>query len=418
MDRLFFLHIPKTGGSSLISALAKKFANWEVFPWRHVGLDLYNQADLMRYRFYPGHFTIGDLDFVPKPAQSLTLLREPKSRIVSLYHFWRSHRTERFPPNEPHPSWIAKSAGLQTFLTLQNPTVRGAVDNALVQAYLRYPLRGRNNALTAAPETILDDALAALDSLSVFGILERFDDSVAAIGGELGSRLVLPAARVRSFDLLESDRAHERIERQLPTSEVEDLLDSLTELDRAFYQRALPLFEAKFARHFGAESREGSNPGRRKTAYEWGDWVNFGGDAHLDGVDMSGWSDREPWGVWSVDARPSLRIGPLPPSAGGIQLTFSVRAAVFATHPEQVVTVLHDGRPIDSWVFTWNEGSEQPTQILTLPASAVNDQGYLELAFEVRRPISLLEVGISADARELGIGLENIHIECAVRPGN
>src|SRR6187431_1461996 len=116
MDRLFFLHLPKTGGSSLSAALAKKFASWEIFPWRHSRLDMFNPADLMPFRFFDGHFAISDLDYVPKPVRSVTLIREPRNRIVSLYNYWRSFRKDALSKVEPHHAWIAKSVGLRGFL--------------------------------------------------------------------------------------------------------------------------------------------------------------------------------------------------------------------------------------------------------------------------------------------------------------
>src|SRR5262249_32945122 len=152
---------------------------------------------------------------------------------------WRSFKKDAIPTHEPHHAWIAKSVGLRGFLTLVNPHLRWAIDNALVQAYLPYPVRGRNNALTASPQTILDDALETLDSLSVFGGLERLDDSIKAIGAELGSPLTWPAVKVRSFDSLQSSDLHELTERQMPTPDIEKLLDSLTQLDRPFYERAV-----------------------------------------------------------------------------------------------------------------------------------------------------------------------------------
>src|SRR4051812_42016338 len=118
MDRVFFLHLPKTGGSSLTAALSKKFASWEIFPWHHSRLDLFPQPELMNFRFFHGHFAVADLDYIPGPAKSITLLRDPRKRIISLYHYWRSFRKDLLPGYEPHHARIAKAVGLNTFLTL------------------------------------------------------------------------------------------------------------------------------------------------------------------------------------------------------------------------------------------------------------------------------------------------------------
>jgi hypothetical protein len=412
MDRLFFLHVPKTGGSTLTAALSKKFVSWEIFPWQHSRLDLFDPAEMVKFRFFHGHFAIHDLDYVPQPTTSVTLLREPMSRIVSLYNYWRSYRKEARPKDRPHPAWIASAVGLNGFLRLPNPSLREATDNALVRPYLPYPLRVRNNALIAASETIVDDALATLDRLTGFGILERWDESMQAIGGALQTEINVPAEKVRSFETLGNRIEHETIERVLPNPEAHDLLLAHTEIDRLFYERACKLFDTKFARHIATPSVSERNGAPRTHAYAWGDWINFGNDFHLDGVELTGWSSQENWGVWSVTAQPSLRIGPLRRPTGTIRLTVGVRGAVFATHPEQSVEVLLNGQPIESWRFTFSVEGEESARVLILPGSAVDENGYLDLAFRVAQPISLLAAGISTDPRELGLGMERIHLEC------
>jgi hypothetical protein len=417
MDRLFFLHVPKTGGSTLAAALAKKFVSWEIFPWQHTHLDLFDPAELMKFRFFHGHFFIGDLDYIPQPTTSVTLLREPRSRIVSLYNYWRSFRRDDRPKDTPHHAWIANSVGLNGFLRLPNPSVRATIDNAMVRTFLPYPLRGRNGALSAAPETIVDDALASLDKLTAFGILERLDESMQAFSGALRTELNLPAQKVRCFETLGTRCDHETMERELPNLETHGLLQPFTELDQLFYQGACKLFDAKFGQYIGAGvERHNSVCDRqaapRAQAYAWGDWINFGSDYHLDGVDLAGWSSREAWGMWSATAQPSLRIGPLRRPTGIIRLTMGVRGAVFATHPEQIVEVNVDGQSIESWRFTLDAEGSESARVLVLPDAAVDESGYLNLAFRVTQPVSPLAAGVSADPRELGLGIDSIHLEC------
>jgi len=412
MDRVFFHHIPKTGGSSLTAALSKKFASFEIFPWHHSRLDLFNQADLMPFRFFHGHFALFDFDYIPRPARMLTLIREPRERILSLYHYWRSFRKDAVPKYEPHHSGVAKSVGLASFLSLPNPSLRITIDNALVQAYLPYPLRGRNQTLAAAPETIVDDALQALDGMAAFGILERFDDSVTAIGASLGCRLILPEEKVRSFDSLGASSAHEKIEREALLPDCDRLLDGLTEIDRMFYARANKLFETKFAKHLAVADGNAPAATGPAIALEWGDWINFGAEYHVGGVTLTGWSAPEEWGRWSVTESPSLSIGPLRKPAGGVRLTFAARAAVFNTHPEQTFTVLLQGHPVENWSFVLGAEDEPSARVLNLPASAVNADGFIDLAFVVKQPVSPIAAGISGDPRMLGLGITCIHCEC------
>jgi hypothetical protein len=417
MDRLFFLHVPKTGGSTLAAALAKKFASHEMFPWQHTLIDLFDPADLMKFRFFHGHFVIADLDYAPQPTMSVTLLREPTSRIVSLYNYWRSFRKEARPKYRPHHAWIANKVDLNGFLRLPHPSFRATVDNAMIRAFLPYPLRGRNGALSAAPQTIVDDALASLERLTAFGILERLDESIKLIGGALRTDINLPARKIRSFETLGTHSNYQTVERELPNAETHGLLQAHTEIDRLFYESACKLFDARLARHI-EKGGERAHPGSgdpaapRAPAYTWGEWINFGADFHLDGVDMVGWSSREEWGVWSITEHPSLRIGPLPRPSGTVRLMVRARGAVFGTQPEQTVEVILNGRPLQSWRFTLNAEEEEATRVLALPGTAVDEGGYLDLEFHVARPISPLAAGISADTRELGLGLESIHLEC------
>jgi hypothetical protein len=183
------------------------------------------------------------------------------------------------------------------------------------------------------------------------------------------------------------------------------------------YDGACKLFATKFARHIeaGAERRNRTSDcsaSRRAPATAWGDWINFGSEFHLDGIELTGWGDREEWGVWSVTDRPSLRIGPLRGPAGTLRLTMAVRGAVFAPHPVQTVDVILNGQAIESWRFTLGGDGEESARVLILPGTAVDEDGYLDLAFHVAQPVSLLATGISADSRELGLGIESILLEC------
>jgi hypothetical protein len=306
---------------------------------------------------------------------------------------------------------MAKTVGLNTFLSLPNPSVRISIDNALTQPYLRYPLRGRNGALSAGAETIVGDALEVLDGMSAFGVLERFEESVKLIGTALEAPLILPSQKVRSFEAPGMDKVHEQIEREPLLPEINERLDCLTEIDRLFYERAIALFGTKFGRQFPLSdcADGGASP---TVSHEWGDWINFGADFHLAGVELTGWSLQEEWGVWSVTGRPRLRMGPFPAPTGKVRLTFAVRAALFSGHPEQTVTVELGERAVETWSFLFDAEEKASVRVLELPASAVDEGGYLTLTFTVARPASPLRAGISEDARELGLGIESIHCEC------
>ena len=96
-NRLVFLHTPKTGGTSLHSMLKKNFQQHEIFPDRFDGLLNSSLHCLLRYKYFSGHFDFLAASSVPGNTKVVTLLREPVSRVLSHYYFYRAHDDENHP---------------------------------------------------------------------------------------------------------------------------------------------------------------------------------------------------------------------------------------------------------------------------------------------------------------------------------
>ncbi len=97
--RVAFLHIPKTGGTALHRFLTGQFREDEICPERSNLLGACGSESLARYRLFSGHFDRMTVDRLPTPIVKITLLRNPRDRIISLYRFWRSHTREALAPN-------------------------------------------------------------------------------------------------------------------------------------------------------------------------------------------------------------------------------------------------------------------------------------------------------------------------------
>jgi hypothetical protein len=110
---LIFMHVPKCSGTSLIQALVAAgtarsafsgfdgtlfgdFADFESFS-EQLRLSIYlNAHDLpKRIIFVAAHMSFSTLSRGFPGGQLLTLLREPVSRLLSLWLFWRSHTDEQ-----------------------------------------------------------------------------------------------------------------------------------------------------------------------------------------------------------------------------------------------------------------------------------------------------------------------------------
>ena len=97
---LIFVHIPRTGGTTLARVLTRQY------PARDT-LRLYDSdfgaelADLTparidRLRLVLGHFYFGAHNFIPKPCTYITFLRDPVERIISHFYYVRSSPAHYF----------------------------------------------------------------------------------------------------------------------------------------------------------------------------------------------------------------------------------------------------------------------------------------------------------------------------------
>jgi hypothetical protein len=89
LPRIVFLHLPKTAGQSIHSALVKAYGAEAVAPLRvNPDLDRYAEERLLQYRVFSGHLDWNRLQFVPNPVV-MTMLRDPLERIASFCLFLR-----------------------------------------------------------------------------------------------------------------------------------------------------------------------------------------------------------------------------------------------------------------------------------------------------------------------------------------
>ena len=85
-DILYYLHIPKTAGTSLISIIDSYFERKKVLG-AHAWKELLPKMpiDFKKYKFVRGHFGYGIYRILPKKPIYITMLRDPKEIIISSY---------------------------------------------------------------------------------------------------------------------------------------------------------------------------------------------------------------------------------------------------------------------------------------------------------------------------------------------
>ena len=244
-----FMHIEKTAGSSLVSALAAQFHPLQIHsepagrpaPEPHAGPHLGpHDPAVAAHRgaaLVWGHYDLPSLIRLDgdAPCFRLCLLREPSERILSLYYFWRANRDQAGSLVR-----LARDCGLLDFLRKTEPAICNEIDNLYVRRLTGLYATAAADPLAVAPEAALSAAIRALDGLDFVGLSEDLGGALAALGQRLGftppSRTPLvnvQAALERNALLSVRPSARAPL-----TPEIRAELQRLSRLDRVLYRRA------------------------------------------------------------------------------------------------------------------------------------------------------------------------------------
>lgn len=139
--KLLFLHIQKTGGTSLRKAIEDKYGKHprtkEIgFPqpqngyWLARDLTAKETLEISAYKAIYGHFSFGIHSLFPPPMEYcyVTLLREPVSRIVSLFYY-----IQHFYPDPRN------GKNLEEFMSPSRDFQYHNKDNGMTRALCGYP---------------------------------------------------------------------------------------------------------------------------------------------------------------------------------------------------------------------------------------------------------------------------------------
>ena len=264
LPEVYFLHIPKTAGSSLAGLIRRFYPEEDaipVFEWAE--LVKMKREEINRYRCYTGHFGTGLYSLLDRPVPTVTLLRDPFERSVSqIKHAAKfdAPKPTMLPgkpltnlrtlydhaTKSPLELWLGPHytpIGVEDYQTRQlgvdldiNPLM-GKPDKREFSLLVREAGKGEDM------DKVFERAKRRLDSMAVVGTVERFAESVELICDHLG----VPAPETIPEDNIaqgRSLRVSHRDSGKISARTIADI-DAITMYDRRLYEYASQLLDAR-----------------------------------------------------------------------------------------------------------------------------------------------------------------------------
>ena len=246
-----FLHFERTAGTSVANMLTELFHPLQIHddPERgtapHVLSAFTPERNtlIQKHAFVWGHYDLPALQRLDPTRAVITVLREPRSRILSLYYFWKSvdpalvaSRAVGFNVTAAHQH------DLLSYLRADDPLIRNYIDNVYTRRLTgTYATDGDHDRLADSPEQVTHDALHALDRLAYVGVAEQIGRDLASLSRVMGTSLLGPLSRSNTADRNHtgSSPGYVKIERDEVTPQVDAELDRLTRLDTVIYRHAV-----------------------------------------------------------------------------------------------------------------------------------------------------------------------------------
>jgi hypothetical protein len=269
-DAIAFIHLPKTGGTTLHSLLSACFPPDRICPQHYNALHFYSPAELATYDFFSGHFDYFALRFIPRHCvRSLSIFRDPDQRLISFYRFCKSHPPidefedemfiklaneltveEFFEHNFVISSCFTNNSYILFFgSSLYDSTMIDALSNGsstLDTALENYPMAAHALAENDVAGETLARATQRVLSLDAIGLTERFKESVETIFATLG--LKVPQSIIPDMvtdELPNSDARFSRVPPVAMTARLSRALVRLTKYDRIIYDVAMREFDRR-----------------------------------------------------------------------------------------------------------------------------------------------------------------------------
>jgi sulfotransferase famil protein len=242
-DILYFLHIPKTAGTSVTKWFSKALDQRLICPAKNWDqLVMTDPQALGRYRFFSGHFGMDLGPFLERNVTAMTLLRDPLRRTISHYRHVRRDHEHPLHNRVAAQSFEMFVMDRQNWPMIENFQARYLVSTPIL--FKKYvPLYDENLAKRNRLSVLSEDARYLLDPtyvrekaleatlarLAIVGTDECLADFLHHIAGRLGCGAFffeVPRENVAPADNLDEF-----------SSLSLEMVEELTAIDREIYAR-------------------------------------------------------------------------------------------------------------------------------------------------------------------------------------
>jgi Sulfotransferase family len=244
-QKVVFLHIPKTAGTSFHLLLTQYFGEQETCPIRNRQLDQVGDSLLSSYRLFSGHYFFNQIERIPAPRKLVTILREPRNRLISLYNFHRSFRWDRISSIEElgydSPRY-AKELSFAEYLRCTEYSVRMNTDNAITRYLVGLNFVDSNGQWTISEDSALNIALTHLQIFDGIGLVEKIHQTLRMFEAILGFSFPDQMPVHNDFASLSPTGGFENVEGAVIDDDAENELDRSTRIDQQVYTWAVKKF--------------------------------------------------------------------------------------------------------------------------------------------------------------------------------
>lgn len=236
---IFFVHCPKAGGSTLHNLLRDNFNINDVF-WGDADELFQNNINKIRsFSLISGHFLLSDIRWIPDNKRVISMLREPYSRMVSLYHFARAHDINNVSKDDLKMVKLAQKYSINEFFNADEILS----NKSLINNYTRIFSLEKDSEKNVINMNV---AIERIKSLTSFGIMERYKDSVDLIFSSL--ELPIPKT-IKKFNVLD-ERIEKgelkKINKFVMSDKLIDILQRYINLDIKLYNELYKVFDERY----------------------------------------------------------------------------------------------------------------------------------------------------------------------------